>query len=107
MTQKQVFRGVATMSYTSSSGVTIGRYHNTDVVTMKPALNQTSRYVEITLDTGGWRTATTKTRMNQFADQHGINYRVFQKNGDWFVDSALNGTFVYTGRVVTFTETLR
>lgn len=38
------------------------------------------------LDSGGWRTATTKTRMNQFANEHcGGRFHVYQKKGEWYV----------------------
>jgi len=57
---------------------TVIRYHNTDVV----AFNND----EIVLDSGGWSTATTKTRMNQASNQFNLGYNVFQKDYTWFVD---------------------
>jgi len=53
-------------------------YHATEVVKRENGV--------ITLDTGGWKTATTKTRMNQASSQFGLGYNVFQKNHEWFVD---------------------
>lgn len=53
-------------------------YHSTDVVTVHANGN-------ITLDTGGWRTVTTKTRMNQAANQFGLGYQVSQSDGIWSV----------------------
>jgi len=53
-------------------------YHSTDVVTVHANGN-------ITLDTGGWRTVTTKTRMNQAANQFGLGYQVYQTGGVWRV----------------------
>ena len=53
-------------------------YHQTVVV----AFN----YQEIILNTGGWRTVTTKARMNQTSNQFNLRYRVFQKDFDWFVE---------------------
>jgi len=41
---------------------------------------------EIILNTGGWKTVTTKRRMNQAAEQFGLDFRVYQKDFDWFVD---------------------
>jgi hypothetical protein len=38
------------------------------------------------LNSGGWKTATTKKRMNQYAGMMGYPWRVFQKDHDWFVD---------------------
>jgi hypothetical protein len=43
-------------------------------------------HLHIKLNSGGWRTVTTKTRMNQASNQFGLGYRVYQKNYDWFVD---------------------
>lgn len=39
----------------------------------------------IELNSGGWRTATTKTRMNQAASQFGLDFIVTQRNFDWYV----------------------
>jgi hypothetical protein len=39
----------------------------------------------VTLNSGGWRTVTTKARMNQASNQYRLGYTVFQKDGDWFV----------------------
>ena len=53
-------------------------YHDTMVVSVS------GKY--LTLNNGGYYTATTKTRMNQTSNQYDLGYRVFQKNFDWFVD---------------------
>jgi len=37
------------------------------------------------LNSGGWRTATTKKRMNQYAEIMGHEWRVFQVDGLWYV----------------------
>ncbi|GAG49119.1 unnamed protein product [marine sediment metagenome] len=58
-------------------GYTCVRYHYTDVVRFNDD--------EIILDTGGWFTQTTKTRMNQTANQYGLGFRVYQEDGGWFV----------------------
>lgn len=49
------------------------RLHHTDVVTLHPDGSQT-------LDSGGWRTVTTKDRINAYAP-----VRVFSDRGSWFV----------------------
>lgn len=38
---------------------------------------------------GGWRTATTKSRLNSLLFAHGANDHIFQKNFEWFV--SING----------------
>ena len=44
----------------------------------------------ITLDSGGYKTVTTKRKMNQAANQFGLFYSVFQRKGQWFVALAGN-----------------
>ena len=39
----------------------------------------------ITLDSGGWRSYTTKTRMNQAASQLNLRFSVYQSDFQWFV----------------------
>ena len=77
MSQSSVVSGRATVLV--SVGADIGvQYHRT-VVACKEG-NQ------VTLKSGGWQTATTKLRMNQFSAQFcNRSYRVFQQKGDWFV----------------------
>ena len=84
MSRNQVCKGTATRVSTDDNGALCVRYHNTVVW---------QRTVEgsIILRTGGWRTATTKLRMNQAFNQFGpAYYNVFQKKGDWFV--SIRGT---------------
>jgi hypothetical protein len=38
------------------------------------------------LNSGCWRTVTTKRRMNQYAEMLGHSWRVCQRDFDWFVD---------------------
>ena len=61
-------------------------YHNTRVVFYCNGF--------ITLNTGGWSTATTKLRMNQASNQYNLGYRVFQKDFNWFVE--------YQGKTIPF-----
>lgn len=58
-------------------GQTIVTYHSTAVVRFTADT--------VTLDSGHWRTATTKTRMNQASRQFDLGYSVNQKNGGWSV----------------------
>jgi hypothetical protein len=76
MTQLHRVTGVAT-NIRTENGATVVRYHSTDVVQFTPE--------HIVLNTGGWRTNTTKTRMNQSARQFGLGYNVYQHKLDWFV----------------------
>lgn len=64
------------------------RFHQTDVVSFDD--NQ------IKLDTGGWFTKTTKTRMNQASHQFNLGFRVYQRKGFWYV--------FYHGKVYSFSN---
>lgn len=69
--------------------MTVVTYHNTDVIQWG---NKT-----IMLNSGGWRTATTKLRMNQASRQYGLGIHVFQSKGKWYVnhnDSGITLDFV-------------
>ena len=82
MAQNRVVRGVATtISLTTNEiGVT---YHNTLVAHVRRD-TEGSSYVK--LNNGGYMTATTKLRMNQFANDYcGGTFSVYQRKGDWFV----------------------
>jgi hypothetical protein len=52
-------------------------YHSTPVVSFNSDT--------ITLRTGGYRTVTTKTRMNQTSNQFGLGFNVYQRAYQWFV----------------------
>ncbi len=91
MAQTKEFRGVA-RSILRGSDATRYIYHTTAVVTVH-------RDGSIMLDTGGWRTATTKTAMNQASNEAGLGFRVFAREGDWFV-SYLGRERAYTGRLL-------
>lgn len=66
-------------------------YHSTTVVAVDPD-------GRITLDSGGWQTPTTKTRINQAANQWRLRFSVFQEAHKWYVN--LNDT----GEVLDFTD---
>jgi len=68
----------ATTVYTEDDW-TVVRYHQTDVVRFREG-------GPIILNTGGYRTVTTKLRMNQASSQFGLGYRVSQNNFTWYVD---------------------
>lgn len=73
-----------------NDGYTCIRYHRTNVVKFNNN--------EIILNSGGWWTSTTKTRMNQASNQFGLGFRVFQKNFAWFVD--------FQGQTIDFEDNL-
>ncbi len=65
-----------------SDGYTCIRYHSTEVVKFNTD--------EIILNSGGWQTKTTKSRMNKVSDAFQLGFRVSQRQGEWFVDYFAN-----------------
>lgn len=89
----------ATSVRTDANGVTHVCYHSTDVVSFDSK--------QIMLRTGGWRTATTKARMNQAAVQFSLGYSVSQVKGEWFISRRLSGgsmsaDAIFIGEEMTF-----
>lgn len=78
----------------TEDGQTVVRYHRTDVVRFDQRT--------VTLNCGGWRTATTKTRMNQAARQFGLGYHVWQKSWSWYVDLPDGRTVPFDKDTLTF-----
>ena len=62
----------------TDGGCTHVTYHHTCVVKFNSD--------EIILDSGGWRTVTSKLRMNQASNQYGLGFSVYQKDHVWYVD---------------------
>jgi len=79
-------------------GTTKVVYHNTPVVEFN--------FSEIILNTGGYKSFTTKTRMNQASSQFDLGYHVYQEKHVWYVD--YNGeTFVFKGDTITLKRGLK
>jgi hypothetical protein len=77
MTQQYEVRGRSTAIFTDDDGLTKVVYHSTPVVSFNED--------RVILNTGGWQSATTKTRMNQASSQFQLGFDVSQKNYAWFV----------------------
>lgn len=69
-------------------------FHSTEVVKVERGT--------VTLNTGGWFTNTTKTRMNQASNQFGLGYSVWQAKGDWYVRTPQGKEIEFKGNSVTF-----
>lgn len=108
MSQTTEFRGVATTVHTHDRAVgleIVGVYHNTRVAVASPLLpDERGLTKRITLNTGGWRTRTTKDRMNQFSAQFcGNAFRVYQDKGVWFVLVRGNeAPYIFNENTITF-----
>ena len=62
---------------THRDGATVCTLHSTDIVKLEAG--------NITLNSGGWETVTTKRRMNEVLKEWGLPYSVHQKDFRWFV----------------------
>ena len=69
----QVINGYKTRVLTDEDKTRVF-FHDTPVVTFNEKT--------IELNTGGWRTRSTKVRMNQASQEFGLGFRVFQKRTD-------------------------
>jgi len=74
--QSEVGRTATTIA--NVGDYTVVTYHQTAVVKFNNR--------EVILNSGGWWTMTTKTRMNQASHQFGLGFSVSQRGGEWFVD---------------------
>lgn len=88
MAQQYKLGSRGTTARTDAAGTLSVVYHQTEVVSATPTT--------IRLNSGGWRTLTTKTRMNQAANQYGLGFTVSQRDFSWFVE--------YGGRVIPFED---
>lgn len=95
MTNLYKFQGVQTTVATDRDGALVGFYRGTPVARLAGDV--------VTLKTGGWKSRTTKVRMNQFSHNFARSaFSVSQKNYEWFV--TVNGqTVPFEGDTVTFT----
>ena len=74
---------VATKIEVDDDGTVNVRYHKTIVVKRKTDGN-------VILNTGGYKTTTTKRRMNQASELYDLDFTVYQRNHEWYVEN-ING----------------
>jgi hypothetical protein len=80
-------------------GVIRVKYHNTDVVTYEPNRGT------VTLNTGGYFTATTKKRMNQAAEHYGLGFKVKQVDWTWYVELENKELLTFDGNTLVILPT--
>ena len=78
-------------------GKIIVKYYDTTIVVVTEK--------KISLNTGGWFTPTTKTRMNQTSRQFKLGYLVYVKNGKWFVQTITGEVLEFQGNEIWFDKT--
>jgi len=71
---------------------TIVKYHHTEVVKWN--------HEHIILNSNGYQTYTTKTRMNQTSNQYGLGFQVYQQDFVWYVDYNGQTLEFYDGMVL-------
>lgn len=76
----------------AADGGTVITYVSTPIVHIHPDKS-------VTLNSGGYRTVTTKRKMNQAARQFDLGYGVFQRDFDWFVSRWSNEHGKWGGEV--------
>jgi len=79
MSQQHKIGSHKTSVFTDSNGFVNVVYHSTPVI----QFNLEKRLVY--LNSGGYRTATTKTRINQACNQFNLPISVYQKNFEWYI----------------------
>ena len=95
MTQTANVTGVKTCIQQDAGAVRV-QYHDTVVARRAPD-------GLVTLDTGGWRTVTTRLRMNQFANEFcGGRFHVHQHKGAWEVSTHAGELIPFPGNTLTF-----
>ncbi len=63
----------------TADGKTTVTLHSTAVLIRDPAAKTA------VLNSGGWHSSTTRTRINQACNEFGLGIGVFQRKFDWFV----------------------
>jgi hypothetical protein len=94
MTNLYKFQGVETTTTMDRDGALVGYYRGTPVARLAGDV--------VTLKTGGWKSRTTKVRMNQFSNNFASGvFSVYQKDYQWLV--SVNGqTLPFDGNELTF-----
>lgn len=82
MAQQTKVGNHATSIFVDEEGFTRVVYHSTNIIKFNEKV--------IILNSGGWRTYTTKTRMNQASSQFKLGFNVFQKDNIWYVMEGIN-----------------
>jgi len=72
----------------SDSGYVVVTYHSTQVVKFSPT--------QVILNSGGYHTATTKSRINQTARQFDLPYTLYAVSYMWYVDLVYAGAILST-----------
>jgi hypothetical protein len=88
-----------TVRYNTPDGATRYRYHNTDVFVFAPT--STGRLYH--LDSDGYRTPTTKKRINTYLREYALPFSLFQQSYTWYLLHGITGEIhpYYDGITIT------
>jgi hypothetical protein len=89
LTSRMIARN--TVEYRLTDGALRVRLHSTDILMRDPEGN-------ITLDTGGWNTMTTRGRINDALERHKPGFKVYTSNGRLRLASPSRTTCVFLQR---------
>ena len=79
MQNMNTIRRYRNTTVTDDGDKVVVRLHRTDIFILDRGIGG------VTLNSGGWRTVTTKKRINEALKEYGIPLRVWQSNFDWYV----------------------
>ena len=89
--EQQMNRAIVNRNNWSNSNTFVEYNSNTDCSTI--VLHRTAIAVydhntqALKLNTGGWHSVTTKSRLNAILSELKCGFRVFQKNFDWYLST--------------------
>ena len=68
-----------TKVWVADDGALYIKLHQTVIVKITPD-------GQVTLSSGGWKTPTTKNHINEVAHELGLDFGIYQRNYEWFID---------------------
>lgn len=92
---KDWFKTKTATVYHDDNEVSYLIYHSTKVCHLDKKTNT------LTLNTGGWKTKTTKDRMNDFMAIHNIYIHIIQKDNIWYIDLEDGKVSIFKAQIAT------
>ena len=92
---------INTSIYTSSDDALTVKLHNTEIVKIY-SINTSG---QIKLNHGGWKTVTTKKRINEASEAFmpgGMGFKVYQDDFEWYVKRENGDIYHWEGQFITF-----
>ena len=96
---------INTSIYTGSDDALTVKLHNTEIVKIYSDKIGVRHSGKIKLNLGGWKTVTTKKRMNEASDAFmpgGLGFRVYQKDFEWYIERDNGDIYHWEGQSITF-----